>query len=132
MKPSHIQLLTRILGSVAGLCAVAVAIRGIRPFIGFSDAGFWSRVGGALLLLLACVLLRGAYLAWFRWSPLAIRHALAVVFIIPSSYVSIAASGLGGRFWGLALFTITVASCYALYRCTSRILTRRAFTPSHA
>jgi hypothetical protein len=130
MKPSHIRGLIRTLGSLAGVGAIVAAGIGAKRFLGSSETDFWSsQLVAPWFFILACLLLRATYLAWFRWSPLAIRHGLAVLFFFPTIYGSVRVSTFPSR-WIPPLFLIGIAAGYLLYRYTAAVLTQRAFPAS--
>jgi hypothetical protein len=82
------------------------------------------------MLLLASIFLRSAYLALFRWSPLALRHVVGGIFFFITllsffylpSHVPIS--------WGGFTFVAILPICYILYRLSANILSRSAFPKS--
>ncbi len=72
------------------------------------------------LLFLAAALLRAAYLAWFRWSPLAVRHIIGTLFF----FLTIWLISLEPSFDALIVFPI----CYAAYRFVTWRFCRYAFS----
>jgi hypothetical protein len=72
-----------------------------------------------MLLLLVPAFLRAAYLAYFRWSPLAVRHVIGALFFILTVWLLFTVRNL-------AWWTILIA-CYVLYRIASFQLSRYAF-----
>jgi hypothetical protein len=129
MKPSHIRGLIRVSGLLAALCALVAAGMGIKLLLRFAERSFgFSQLEGLLFFALAALLLRATYLAWFQWSPLAIRHGLAVLFFFPTLCISVGLSTLARGGWIYALFLLSIIAGYLLYRYTSAVLAQKVFT----
>ena len=129
-----LRLLTRcaaVLSSLGGIAALFYGVRYLSQCTFARPADFFVFVlatPGPALLLIGCTLLRGAYLAWFCWSPLAARHLVGALFFIPSIAAIAATIHLApGGWWKLAASMTVLAVCYCLFRITATWLGKAAF-----
>src|SRR5262245_13548180 len=83
MTPRAIQICGQCAGAILGLSALGLIagcfISPHHPFPPDVVPGSWS-LGITTPLFFAAFFLRAAYLSWFRWSPLAIRHLVGDIF----------------------------------------------------
>jgi len=127
MTPRAIQLTMQVFGSMLGLLGVSVISGGLVTVA--KDTSLSAIVSAIISMILGAFFARGAYLVWFRWSPLALRHVVGdFVFFITlfctfwlPSYMP---TGLGPY---PAICSLPV--CYVGYRMISSGLNRRAFAP---
>jgi len=80
-------------------------------------------------LFFAAFFLRAAYLSWFRWSPLAIRHLVGDVFFFITVSSFLGARNLMPPLGALWYF-VALPVCYTTYRVIANLLSRRAFSTS--
>jgi len=128
MRSKHLQTLTRVVGVLSALGAIAAFIYGasfLRPTKAPIVAAFW--------FVLGCTLLRGAYLEWLHWSPLAVRHALGTLFFVPSVALTLLSYRLLLDYshsvrlpWALAVPCVVILICYFLFRITAARLSKVA------
>lgn len=76
------------------------------------------------LVIVAACLFRAAWVAWFRWSPLAVRHVVGTLFF----FVTIGLCSIVHP--ALALFVLIF--CYVAYRLTSGKIARIIFATDSA
>ena len=132
MKPKTLQLYTRGVGLILGVCGVAGIVMCFvtpkpPPLNSISTPRWFDSL---ILLILASAFLRAAYLAWFRWSPLAIRHVVGGVFFLITLLCLFYVPFHAPTGWGLFSFLAAFPVCYILYRLIAYSLSRYAFPPS--
>lgn len=120
MKALSLNHLARIFGALFCLLGLVAGGMALRPPLSLAPVLWPTQVSTIFLLVVSVALLRAAYLACFRWSPLALRHLLGIVFFFFTVWLL-----TNSRSW------ILLALCYALFRFTTSILSRYIFPPSN-
>jgi hypothetical protein len=112
--------------SVAGMGLIISCFIPLRPL---STETFGPSRGFQIVvsLVLALALLRAAYLSWYRWSPLAIRHLVGCVFFFVTLFCVFYLPARVPSGWGIFVFLLALPVCYTLYRLIVYMLSRRAF-----
>lgn len=111
----HFRRISAILCTVLGVYAGVAG-----AWVGNRD-GFYT-FSSILLFVFGTAFLRAAYLVWFRWSPLAVRHLVgAFFFLITLSLIWFVPDGDG-----LVVFPI----CYLVYRLVASQWARSEFAQS--
>jgi len=135
MNPKTIQACARLGGLIFGACGVAsivacfVISKALPPPLPDSVAApTWPFI--LSLLLLAAGFFRAAYLAWFRWSPLAIRHAVSGVFFFVTLFGLVYLPFHVPTGWGIFTFLAAFPVCYVAHLIVAHALIRCAFPPS--
>jgi hypothetical protein len=120
MNAQTLMQISRVCAALFAAFAAVAVVTAVDSLSGFS---YTSRVplhsAPAILLFLAVFLLRAAYLAWFRWSPLAVRHIVGTF----AFFLTIWLVALSPGFATLVAFPV----CYVAYRFWSSRLARYAF-----
>jgi hypothetical protein len=112
--------ISRTCGVLFGALAAVTVITALDSLFGLSyTSSLPLHSAPAILLLLAAALLRASYLAWFSWSPLAIRHIIGTLFFFLTIWL-ICLAPLSAAF----VFPV----CYATYRFIAWRLSRYAFS----
>jgi hypothetical protein len=134
MKPSTIQLSARVVGTIFGFSGLYFIAASILALIRTSYATTLLPAGWPILwFLLGVSLARASYLAWFRWSPLAIRHLVGGVFFFVTLAGAYYVASIAPGAWGTFCFLGVLLVFYASYRLITVALSRFAFpTLAHA
>ena len=128
MKPRSIQICGRCAGAILGLSALGLIARcfiSLAPLPPVVVHGPRSLVIGTSLFF-AAFFLRAAYLSWFRWSPLAIRHLVGDVFFFVTVSSCFVVPTIAPPL-GLPWFVLALPVCYTLYRVIAHLISHRAF-----
>jgi len=133
MKPNTAKVLIRILGTVAGLLGVGLLC--FAPFVFYRSITEQNPVMIAFAVLplaLAAYFLYVAYLVWFRFSPLAVRHVCGALgfyalTLLTKLFDPMRDSGVP---WRSCAFLGCLVAVFLAYRFASGRLSRWLFPES--
>ena len=129
MNPHRIRKWCRAIGLLLGAGGmIAVAMCLILPWPSTESIITFSRwLPVFLLLLLASFLFRAAYLTWFRWSPLALRHVINAVFFFVTLAWMYSMLFLLPQVWGFFACVVGVFVWYTIYQTVAYLMIRNVF-----
>src|SRR5688572_19979013 len=124
MKSDATQTCSRAVGLFFWVCGVGIVAICFVPADAISPvmAAFPRWITAAVLLILASGLFRTAYLSWFRWSPLAIRHIVGGMFFFVTLFCLFYVPSQVPTGWGLYTFLAAYPVCYTMYRTIAYLL----------
>lgn len=134
MKLTVAKIVMRVIGTLAGL--LGLGMLGLAPFIFYhaiAEWNLWMILLAAFPLALAVYLVYVAYLVWFRFSPLAVRHICgALGFYGFTLLTPLFNPGPGGpdTAWSALAFLGCIVGVYLAYRVASNRLSRLLFPES--
>ena len=130
MKPTTAKILMRVVGTLAGLLGLVMLPFGFMFYHSITERNVWMILLPVCLQALAAYFIYVAYLVWFRFSPLAVRHicgtlALYVLALVTKLFDSF--FDLGMPWEGFASLGCFVAA-YVAYDVASVRLSRWLFS----
>ena len=128
------KVAVRVVGTLAGLPGLGLLfIALLMLYLGIPDRDAERISIGGFLLAFAAYFLHTAYLAWFRFSPLAVRRVCGALCIYGMTFVTeklLDVTVHSDAFWPAFAFLGCVVAVYIAYRFVSNRLRRLLFPES--
>jgi hypothetical protein len=133
MKARTAKALMRVAGALAGVSGVVMLCFGLSPlYHSVTEQDPWMIGLAALLLALPVYLVYVAYLVWFRFSPLAVRHICGTLAFLMLGLVTTLFDPTrdSGTPWRSLAFLGCLLAALMGYRIASERLSRWLFPQS--
>ena len=125
------KVAVRVVGTLAGLAGLSgLFFALLMLYLGIHERDAERIANGVFLLALAAYYLYTAYLVWFRFSPLAVRHVCGALCLYGMTFVTaklLNVTAHSDALWPAFAFLGCVVAVYIAYRFVSNRLSRLLF-----